>query len=90
MTANNSREKLIAQSEFNEVISKVISKTNNDVKFLMLAMSDYVQAHSKSLNENLGILRAKSVPDIKIAKSVPNFTVFPKTAELKMEEDESK
>jgi hypothetical protein len=90
LTANNSREKLIEQSEFNEVISKVISKTNNDVKCLMLATSDYVQAHSKSLNENVGILRAKSVADIKIAKSVPNFRVFLKTAELKMEEDESK
>ena len=90
LTANNSREKLIEQSEFNEVISKVISKTNNDVKCLMLATSDYVQAHSKSLNENVGILRAKSVADIKIAKSVPNFRIFLKTAELKMEEDESK
>ena len=32
LTANNSREKLIAQSGFNEVITKVISKTNYDVK----------------------------------------------------------
>ena len=43
LTANNSREKLIAQSEFNKVISKIISKTNNDVKCLMLATSAYVQ-----------------------------------------------
>ena len=35
-------------------------------------------------------IRAKSVADIKIAKSVPNFRVFLKTAELKMEENESK
>ena len=72
--------------EFNKVISKVISKTNSDVKCLMLATSAYVQAHSKSLNENIGI-KAKSVNDIEIAKSVPNFSVFIETAELKMEED---
>jgi len=87
LTAYNSREKLIDQSEFNKVISKVISKTDNDVKCLMLATSAYVQAHSKSLNENISILKAKSVHDIEIAKSVPNFSVFLKTAELKMEED---
>jgi len=53
----------------------------------MLATSAYVQAHSKSLNENISILKAKSVHDIEIANSVPNFSVFLKTAELKMEED---
>ena len=78
LTAYNSREKLIDQSEFNKVISKVISKTDNDIKCLMLATSAYVQAHSKSLNENISILKAKSVP---------NFSVFLKIAELKMEEE---
>jgi hypothetical protein len=87
LSAKNSREKLIDQSEFNELISKVISKTNSDVKCLMLATSAYVQAHSKSLKENIDILKAKSVHDIEIAKSVPNFSVFIETAELKMEED---
>ena len=80
LTANKSREKLIDQSEFNKVISKIISKADKDVKCLMLATSAYVQAHSKSLNANIGILKAKSVHDIEIAKSFPNFTVFLKTA----------
>jgi hypothetical protein len=38
----------------------------------------HVSLCTKSLNENISILKAKSVP---------NFSVFLKTAELKMEED---